>query len=582
MKKIRANKKTWSVLLLWNILLFDFNLTANAPLIPSPLPSNNIKIGLLLDTSGSMNGLLEQAKSQLWKIVNELALANKNGVKAAIQIALYEYGNDGLSSREGYVKNIQPLTDDLDDISEKLFALSTNGGSEFCGYAIETATNEQQWDVDPTGLNVIFIAGNEPFNQGPKDYKVTCANAVQNGITVNTIFCGDAEQGVRTFWKDGATLTEGSYMNIDMNQKTIYVETPYDNKIDELNTSLNDTYIPFGSLGHTKKSMQMSQDANSTNYGAQNKVLRSISKSSHVYSNSSWDLVDAQKSKTFELEKVKTAQLPKEMQKMTLAERKAYVKKKQEERTAIQNQIQELGKKRRLFIEAKQSESGGEKSLDASMINAIKKQAIAKGFSFEDDSDGAVTGNLLNQFPNEGTVGVGGLFERPTKPFVSFQTFDEITAQAKKHRATRLIDFKTFVKEGKRKDVIILDTRSKRMYEKLHIKGAVHLNFSDFTQQTLAELIPDTSTKILIYCNNNFSQETKSFRESFATKGIVLSPTTKLTTMPTKTLALNIPTYINLYGYGYKNVYELNELVYRDNKLLELEGTEAFNFKAGR
>ena len=122
-------------------------------------------------------------------------------------------------------------------------------------------------------------------------------------------------------------------------------------------------------------------------------------------------------------------------------------------------------------------------------------------------------------------------------------------------------------------EVIILDTRSKEMYDAKHLKGARHLNFSDFTQKNLAEILPSKKTRVLIYCNNNFEND----QVYFATK--VSGPLVKdLTTFSENkslgiTMALNIPTYINLYGYGYTNVYELSELVSVNDNRIQFEGT---------
>jgi hypothetical protein len=114
----------------------------NTETLPPPSKDQTIMLALLLDTSNSMDGLIDQAKSQLWKIVNELAAAKCNdGSRPNIKIALYEYGNDNLPASEGYVRQVNGLTDDLDLISEKLFALSTNGGAEFCGCVKSRFTN---------------------------------------------------------------------------------------------------------------------------------------------------------------------------------------------------------------------------------------------------------------------------------------------------------------------------------------------------------------------------------------------------------------------------------------------------------
>src|SRR5688572_11377607 len=101
--------------------------------------ARKIQVALLLDTSGSMDGLIDQAKSQLWRIVNELSAARKYGAAAKVEIALYEYGKQTVSAEQGYVRRILAFTGDLDRVSEELFALTTNGGDEYCGKAIQSA-----------------------------------------------------------------------------------------------------------------------------------------------------------------------------------------------------------------------------------------------------------------------------------------------------------------------------------------------------------------------------------------------------------------------------------------------------------
>ena len=141
---------------------------------------------------------------------------------------------------------------------------------------------------------------------------------------------------------------------------------------------------------------------------------------------------------------------------------------------------------------------------------------------------------------------------------VDFAAFERLVAEVKPHRAERIISVDEFLKMSKEENTIILDTRSKIMYDAKHIKGAIHLNFSDFTQENLKFFIPDPNTRILIYCNNNFDyRELKD--PYFATKSS--QPDILGREINQITLALNIPTYINLYGYGYRNVYELGELV---------------------
>ena len=189
----------------------------NKTMEESPDATAKIQVALLLDTSGSMDGLLEQAKSQLWKMVNELATSKKDGKSPTIELALYEYGKSSLSSDEGFLKQLAPMTNDLDLVSEKLFALKTNGGDEYCGWVIQDATKNLKWGESNEDLKIIIIAGNEEFTQGTVDYKIACKEAITNGIVVNTIYCGDCEEGIRFLWKDGADRADGKYMCINHN-----------------------------------------------------------------------------------------------------------------------------------------------------------------------------------------------------------------------------------------------------------------------------------------------------------------------------------------------------------------------------
>lgn len=345
----------------------------------SPSKDQSIMLALLLDTSNSMDGLIDQAKSQLWKIVNELAAAKcGDGSRPSIKIALYEYGNDGLPSSEGYIRQVSGLTDDLDLISEKLFSLKTNGGNEFCGQVIQTSLNQLAWSTSHADLKMIFIAGNEPFTQGHVSYRMACSVAKEKGVVVNTIFCGDFDEGLTTNWKDGADLTGGSYMSIEQNRKTVYISTPYDSKIDECNERLNKTYIYYGASGESKKAMQAEQDANAESYGQANKVERAVSKSSHAYKNSSWDLVDAVKDDESVISKTRDEELPKEMKGMSVAQRKAYVDQKSKERAAVQKEIQDLNQKRQEYINTHTSQADKDAMLDGAMIKAIREKAKAK------------------------------------------------------------------------------------------------------------------------------------------------------------------------------------------------------------
>lgn len=353
-----------------------------APAVAEEKTDPIIQIAILLDTSNSMDGLIHQAKTQLWKIVNEVATVKRDGKVPVLQVALYEYGKSSLPAREGFLRMILGMTTDLDKVSEELFALTTNGGSEYCGWVIQRAVQELTWSKSNADFKAIFIAGNEPFTQGTVDFRNSCKQAISQGIVVNTIHCGSYQEGVNGMWQQGALLADGSYMNIDQNLQVIEVPAPQDQKIVKLNEELNTTYLGYGREGKVSKERQMTQDANARGVSSESNVQRAMSKSSAHYRNASWDLVDAIEEGTVKIEDVKTEDLPPEMQKMTVDERKAFIAAQTKKRAEIQEEIKKLSAERNQYVaeEMKKLQASGENSLDTVMIQALRKQLEKKKF----------------------------------------------------------------------------------------------------------------------------------------------------------------------------------------------------------
>ncbi|MBE9489219.1 MAG: VWA domain-containing protein [Bacteroidetes bacterium] len=347
----------------------------------NPIKEHYIRVALLLDTSNSMDGLIDQAKAQLWEIVNELSYATCKNQRPNLQIALYEYGNDNLSSNNGYVRKIVAFTDDLDDISKELFSLTTNGGNEYCGTVIQASLDNLDWGSNADDLKMIFIAGNEPFTQGNVNYRDASIHAKEKGVVVNTIFCGDYSQGVSSSWKEGAQLTYGDYMSINHNQQTVHIASPYDDILLQLNIKLNKTYVYYGQQGNRKMAMQQEQDSNAAGYSKANAVSRTVTKGSHLYKNSTWDLVDAEEEiEDFSFDEIKKEELPDHLKDKSVEEIKSYVEIQRKERERIQKEITALSKKRKDFIT--QSEKENSNALESAMIQAIKKQAEKKNYTW--------------------------------------------------------------------------------------------------------------------------------------------------------------------------------------------------------
>ncbi len=345
-----------------------------------------VQLAILLDTSGSMDGLINQARTQLWKIVNELATAKRDGKSPALEVALYEYGKSSLKKEEGYLRQITPLTDDLDKVSEELFALKTNGGDEYCGWVVRSATDGLKWSDRDEDLKLIFVCGNEAFTQGPVDYKETVPAAIKRGIVVNTIFCGPEAEGVNTMWADGAKLADGSFNVIDQNQKVAAIKTPFDEKLAKLGAEVNRTYVQYGRKADREaaKRRQLEADEKAAGGGLGGVATRAAFKGKKQYRGGR-DLVDALADKSVKLSELKDEELPEELKKLDAEGRKKYIAEKQAERERIQKEISQLDKQRRDYIAAerkKQAEAEGKASLDEAVLKSIRDQAGRKNYKF--------------------------------------------------------------------------------------------------------------------------------------------------------------------------------------------------------
>lgn len=362
---------------------FAQNETKPAPASPPKKPL--VQIAVLLDTSGSMEGLIEQAKSQLWKIVNEFLKAKQDGQTPEVQVALYEYGKSSLPRESGWVRQIVPLSTDLDKLSEELFALRTNGGEEYCGWVIRDAVENLAWSSDPKVYRAILITGNEPFTQGPVSYADACKAAIAKGIVVNTIHCGNLEEGVRTKWQDGALLADGKYLVIDHNRAVVHVEAPQDKEIAALGAELNKTYLAFGAGGRAGYYRQAEQDRNALSLAPASGAVveRALAKASVNYRNAGWDLVDATRDGSFQWEAVQAAELPEEMRTMSERERKEYVATKARERAALQAKIQALNAEREKYLAARRKQDAASHTLDAVVVTTVREQAARHQFRFE-------------------------------------------------------------------------------------------------------------------------------------------------------------------------------------------------------
>lgn len=200
-----------------------------------------VQLCLLLDVSGSMDGLKNQAQNQIWNAMNTVKNFKLENKPTEIEVAIVTYGN-AYNDQYDFVDILSNFNSDIDSIAATLFLIATGGGQEYCGAAIYYAINNLKWIENDSVFKTIIIAGNEPFNQGEIDYKTVCEKAKNKKIRINTIYCGDFEEGKSMYWENGANIGNGQYMNINQDIENEAFRSPYDNKIISIYNDYVSTY----------------------------------------------------------------------------------------------------------------------------------------------------------------------------------------------------------------------------------------------------------------------------------------------------------------------------------------------------
>jgi len=366
-------------------------LTATAAMAQDVAPdaaqsARPIDLAICLDTSGSMDGLIDAARQKIWTIVNDLALAQP---APDLRVALLTFGNNGHDPENGWVHIDTDLTRDLDLVSQRLFALTTNGGDEYVGRVVHRATSQLDWATGENGLKLVIVAGNESADQDPQvSFRDACRSAIGQGVMCNAIYCGDPADELAPAWREVATLSDGHFAAIDKDHGTIVISTPFDDDLTELSATVNATFIAYTPEGQAAKQNQWQQDENAAGLNQSAAAARAVTKGcATIYRCGSWDLVERCQSETeFDLASLDAEQLPEAMRDMNAAERRAYLLGVAAERERIQARITELGRERTAYItqETARQQLDASRSIDFVLRQAIREQARQHGFVFVD------------------------------------------------------------------------------------------------------------------------------------------------------------------------------------------------------
>jgi hypothetical protein len=356
-------------------------LTFLSPVAAQAPPTRDIDLVLCLDVSGSMDPLIEAARQKLWDLVNTLARARP---MPNLRVALYSYGSNAYPAQAGWVRKEFDFGTDLDQVFQKLNELKTprtGPSNEYVARVCRDALRDLKWSAQADALKVLFVCGNEPATQDPTlKLADIAAQAVKQGVVINPIYCGSANDPDAQGWREFAGLAKGSFANIDHTQP-VAIATPQDQKLAELSDALHTTYVPYGAAGGARLRFQMQQNEKSAELGRANLAARAIVQAGAFYDQAGWDLVDkVKRDKNFDVTKLKTDELPEAMKKLTPEGRVLYVREMEQKRATLQKQVEELAKQRDEFLrqETQRSTAAGQRRFDAVLGQMIRRQAAEK------------------------------------------------------------------------------------------------------------------------------------------------------------------------------------------------------------
>jgi hypothetical protein len=357
--------------------------------IPTAPPGQRpvVEAVFVLDTTGSMGGLIQAAKDKVWAIASTLAAAQPAPIVRMGLVAYRDRGDD-------YVTRVIDLSTDLDQVQAELFKLQAQGGGdgpESVNQAIHEAVTRIGWSREPGVYRVVFLVGDAPphldyANDTP--YTETLAEAGRRGIRVNAIQCGQQDD-TRAQWQRIAQLGNGGYFQVDQGGGAVAIATPYDAPLAKLSAALDDTRLYYGSAAQQDKRAGKVAEAKAAQAAAAPAVLArraefvaSPGGAASVLGDQ--DLVEAVTKGRVDLDRLPAAELPKPLAKLDAPERARVVKEAAAKREDLRVQMQDLAAKRAAYLDQKVAEAGGAKdSLDSQIWTAVKKQGTEAGLSYD-------------------------------------------------------------------------------------------------------------------------------------------------------------------------------------------------------
>jgi Mg-chelatase subunit ChlD len=345
-----------------------------------------VDVVFVLDTTGSMSGLIQTAKDKIWSIATTMASAQPT---PEIRIGLVAYRD----RRDQYETKVVDLSADLDSVYATLMDFAADGGGdtpESVNKALYDAVHNMSWSQGEQAYQVIFLVGDAPphMDYNEVQYPEIVASALQKGIVINTVQCGEIPFTVEP-WTQIASLGQGNFFQVEQAGGAVAYATPYDEEIAELSAKLDDTRLYYGSDAEKEK-MQAKVSATDKLHASASIASRArrgafnASEGGRANLLGENELVDAITTGGVALEDLEEDALPEALKPMAPAEQRTYVAGLANKRADLQRQIQELSQDRDGYLEKKVEAAGGLKdSLDHKLYEAVKDQAGKAGLEYD-------------------------------------------------------------------------------------------------------------------------------------------------------------------------------------------------------
>lgn len=363
-----------SALMVFSVLVFGEE---------KPVEKPKVEVLFVLDTTGSMGGLIDVAKAKIWYVAEQII---KGKPTPDVRMGLVAYRDKG----DEYVTKIFDLTDNIDQIYSDLSDFKAEGGGdtpENVNLALYEAVHKIKWSDSPKTLKIIYLVGDSPPHNEYDDvqgYMKTAEEAIKKGIYINTVLCGN-NQETKKIWNEISDATEGTFVAIEQKGGVKEIPTPYDDELAKLNKELVGTTIVYGTKNEKEmgESFKFSAGGLGGAKGASRAVY--VTEAKKPVSLDKDLVLEADSDEKIEkaLDSIKEDELPDEMKKMTVEERKKYIEEKKEEREKLMTQIKELSVKRDEYISEELKKSPSAKDgFDLKVIETLKKQAEKNGIKY--------------------------------------------------------------------------------------------------------------------------------------------------------------------------------------------------------